>query len=423
MVNAHKLVQSQIRNAAKICKLNTNVEKIILEPKNKISLTFPVKIGNDTKIFHGYRIQHNNLLGPFKGGLRFHPDVHLEEVTALATWMTLKCAIQDLPYGGSKGGLVIDPKKYNNYDLQKISRAFTHVLHDYIGTNKDIPAPDVGTNSDIMDWMTDEYNKISCGNDMLRDVKSIFTGKSIPCGGSEGREEATGRGVAMCVKNWAQKNNIDLQGKTFLLQGFGNVGKHAAITLESFGMKMIGLGEIHGFLHNEMGIQTKDLIDHMNTDGSLDRFHVLGHSYLRANMISKEEFFSLKCDVIIPAALELEITESIAKNIECQLIVEGANGPLTEKADKILKERNIQVIPDILANSGGVLVSYYEWLQNKQNVKWSKPKVIGKLDEKMHDCFYKIEHLKEKYNCTMREASFIYSLQSLENTYKKKGIV
>ena len=423
MVNAFKMVQSQINNAAKLCRLNDNVKKIILEPKNKISFSFPVRLNTKTEVFHGYRIQHNNLLGPFKGGLRFHPDVNLEEVSALATWMTLKCALQDLPYGGGKGGLTINPSEYSEEELQQISRAFTHAVHDYIGPNKDIPAPDVGTNSQIMDWMTDEYNKISCGNDILRDVKSVFTGKSIPCGGSHGREEATGRGVAICVKEWAIQNQIDLEGKTYIIQGFGNVGKYAAKTMESFGMKLIAVGDHGGYVHNEDGISIDNLTDHVHDNGSIKGFWAPTQGYKIAESISADDFFKLKTNVIIPAALEMQIDEMRAKNIDCQLIVEGANGPTTEEADKVLKDKNITVIPDILANSGGVLVSYYEWLQNKQNMSWEKEDIIKKLDVKMGQCYNKIDQLSKKYNCTMRKASFIYSLQSLEKVYKNKGLL
>jgi glutamate dehydrogenase (NAD(P)+) len=422
MVNAFKMVQSQINNAAKICRLNNNINKVLLEPKNKISFSFPVKLDNKTEIFHGYRIQHNNILGPFKGGLRFHHDVNLEEVSALATWMTLKCALQDLPYGGGKGGLTINPSNYTEEDLQKISRAFTRALHEYIGPDKDIPAPDVGTNSQIMNWMTDEYNKINKGS-VAGDVKSVFTGKSIECGGSQGREEATGRGVAMCVKEWAIQNRISLEGKTYTIQGFGNVGKYAAKTMESFGMKLIAVGDHEAYIHNEEGIKIEDVENHIQTQGSLKGFWGPTKGYYEAEPISVDDFFKLKTDVLIPAALEMQIDETRAKNIDCQLIVEGANGPTTEEADKILKDKNITVIPDILANSGGVLVSYYEWLQNKQNMSWEKEDIIKKLDVRMAQCYNKIDYISKKYNCTMREASFIYSLQSLEKVYHTKGLI
>lgn len=415
MVSIFKSVQNQIKNAVRIGKMKPNFEKHILQPKNKILFSVPVTIDNKVEMFEGYRIQHNNWLGPYKGGLRFHPDVNMDEVSALATWMTLKCALQDIPYGGGKGGLTIKPQDYTEKELELISRSFSKQLCEFIGEDKDIPAPDVGTTSQIMDWMTDEYNN----NNKLKRELGVFTGKSIECGGSEGREEATGRGVAMTVKEWANQENIDLEGKTFIVQGFGNVGKFAAKTLESFGMKMIGVGDHGGYVHNEEGISVDSMIQHIEDVGSVKGFWGPSNGYLCADPITIDEFFSLKADVVVPAALESQITPERAQNMDCQLIVEGANGPTTSEADLVLKEKGIRVIPDILANSGGVLVSYYEWLQNKHSMKWEKQDVLDKLDYKMGHCYNKIDELSKKYNCTMREASFVYSLQSLEKIYVK----
>ena len=415
MVSIFKVVQNQIKNAVRIGKMNSNFERHVLQPKNKILFSVPVTLDNKVEMFEGYRIQHNNWLGPYKGGLRFHPDVNMDEVSALATWMTLKCALQDIPYGGGKGGLTIKPQDYSEEELELISRAFSKQLCEFIGEDKDIPAPDVGTNSQIMDWMTDEYNN----NNKLKREHGVFTGKSIECGGSEGREEATGRGVAMTVKEWAKQENIDLKGKTFIVQGFGNVGKFAAKTLESFGMKMIGVGDHGGYVHNEEGICVDSMIQHIEDVGSVKGFWGPTNGYLCGDPISIDEFFSLKTDVIVPAALDSQITVERAQKMDCQLIVEGANGPTTSEADLVLKEKGIRVIPDILANSGGVLVSYYEWLQNKQSMKWEKKDVLDKSDSKMRDCYNKIDKLSTKYNCTMREASYIYALQTLENIYMK----
>ena len=415
MTKIFKTVQTQIANAAKLCNLNKNVENILLKPKNRVLFSFPVEFSDGLKVLDGYRVQHNNVMGPFKGGLRFHPDVNLDEVDALATWMTMKCALQDLPYGGGKGGVAINPRDYTEEDLQKISRAFTHGLYDHIGTNKDIPAPDVGTTPQIMDWMMDEYNKIN----RTSNVKSVFTGKSIPCGGSQGRDEATGRGVAMCVKEWADQTNTNLEEKTFIIQGFGNVGKHAAFTLESFGMKMIGVGDHGGYVHKEEGFNVSDVDEHVKNQGSVKGLWGPTLGYHNGDSLTKQEFFALKTNVVIPAALEMQIDEEEAENMKCDIVVEGANGPVTEKGDEILNRRGITVVPDILANSGGVVVSYYEWLQNKQSMKWEKQDVLDKLDYKMRDCYNKIDELSKKYNCTMREASFVYSLQSLEKIYVK----
>ena len=286
--------------------------------------------------------------------------------------MTLKCALQDLPYGGGKGGLTINPSNYTQEELQQISRAFTHALHEYIGTDKDIPAPDVGTNSQIMDWMTDEYNKINKGNNN-GDVKSIFTGKSIECGGSQGREEATGRGVAICVKEWVLQNKLSLEGKTFTLQGFGNVGKYAAKVLESYGMILIAVGDHAAYIYNKEGIKVQHLEEHIANEGSLKGFWGPTNGYLTAEPISADDFFKVKTDVLIPAALEMQIDETRAKNIDCQLIVEGANGPTTEEGFRQnIKRQKYYGCSRYITNSGGVLVSYYEWLQNKQNMSWKK---------------------------------------------------
>jgi glutamate dehydrogenase (NAD(P)+) len=415
MVNIFKTVQSQIKTAVKIGKMSANFEKQVMQPKNKIMFSVPVMLNGTQHMFEGYRIQHNNWLGPYKGGLRFHPDVNMDEVSALATWMTMKCALQDIPYGGGKGGLTINPQDYTEKDLELISRSFARQICEFIGEDKDIPAPDVGTNSQIMDWMTDEYNK----NNRTKREQGVFTGKSIDCGGSEGREEATGRGVAMTVKEWARQENVDLRGKTFIIQGFGNVGKFAALTLESFGMKMIAVGDHGGYVYNGEGISVHAMIEHIQNVGSVKGFLGPSHGYKCGDPITIDEFFALKTDVIVPAALESQITGERAHNIDCQLIVEGANGPTTMEGDLILKSKKIPVIPDILANSGGVLVSYYEWLQNKHAMKWEKQDVLNKLDGKMTQCYDKIKQLSVKYNCTLREASFVYSLQSLEKIYNK----
>ena len=255
------IVINQIKKSAKILGTNSNTLKIIQKPKNMLSFNIPVKIDNKINVFTGYRIQHNNILGPYKGGLRFHPDISLDEATALATWMTFKCSLHNLPLGGGKGGLAIDPSKYNDEELEKISRAFSKKLYNYIGSNKDIPAPDLGTNSKIMDWMTDEYNKLG----VHRHDLGVFTGKSLNYGGSEGREKATGKGVAYSVKEWAKFNNFDLKNKTYILQGLGNVGLYASEELNSYGMKMIGVGDHTGYIKNTNGINTNNLINHVKS--------------------------------------------------------------------------------------------------------------------------------------------------------------
>ena len=408
-----QMIHQQINNISKFIQINDNVLQLISKPKQLISLNFPVKLKNgNIEILSGFRVQHNNILGPYKGGIRFHPDISLQESEALASWMTFKCALQNLPYGGGKGGLAIDPNNYDIEDLENISRAFSRKLYNYIGSNKDIPAPDLGTNAQIMDWMCDEYNKFG----VKRHDLGVFTGKSLNYGGSAGRHEATGRGVALSVLEWSKINNIDLNNKTFILQGVGNVGYHAAKILSSYGMTMIGIGDHTGYFRNINGLNTDDVLNYVDDNKSL--------KYYNDNLIiNKDEFFSTKCDVIIPAALELQILEKEANNINCKLIVEAANGPIDNTADNIFKHKNIDVIPDILANSGGVLVSYFEWLQNKTNEYLDEDDVNMKLEKNINKTFNNVYDISKQYNCTLREASYIKSIQKLENTYLSRGLV
>ena len=409
-----QMVDQQLNNAAVKCQLKQSVFDILKTPKNSIQVSFPVKLkdGNIT-VFTGYRVQHNDLLGPFKGGLRFHPSVSLHEAQALASWMTYKCALQDLPLGGGKGGVSIDTRKYCAQDMEAISRGFSRALMNYIGPNKDVPAPDVGTNSQIMDWMMDEYN--ICQGKGQNNIKSVFTGKSLWNGGSQGRTEATGRGVALSIKEWAKANEYSLEGKSFVLQGFGNVGSYTAEILCSYGMKMIGVADHTTAIKSETGFDIQALRDYAaSNSGTLV-------NYKDAIVIDKKELFEIKCNVMIPAALELQILETEAENMTCDLVVEAANGPVSAEADAIFKKRNIPVIPDILANSGGVVVSYFEWLQNKRDEYWDIETVRERLTDKMKNTFSKVNALAKEYDCTLREGSYIYSLKRLEKCYEMRG--
>lgn len=407
------IVSNQIIKAGKLLGTNKNILKIIQKPKNMLSFNIPVKLkNNNIEILTGYRIQHNNILGPYKGGIRYHPDISMDEASALATWMTFKCALHNLPLGGGKGGLAIDPSKYNEEDLENISRAFSRKLYNYIGSNKDIPAPDLGTNSKIIDWMTDEYNKIG----VQRHDVGVFTGKSLNYGGSEGREKATGKGVAYSVVEWAKYKNIDLKNKTFILQGLGNVGINAAEELNNYGMKMIGVGDHTGYLVDKKGIDINNLMEHIKKNKFID-------SYNDKFFIDKTSFFSTKCDVILPCALQMQILEKEAKNIDCKLIVEGANGPTDNIADEILKKKKIDIIPDIYANGGGVIVSYYEWLQNNMNHYYEEEEIYKKLKIKMEESFKKLHKTTEKYDCTFRDSSYIVALKKIEDTYKSRGLI
>ena len=415
MTNIISIVNNQIRKAASKISIDKNTLTVLSKPMNEIKVNFPVKINNEIKMFSGYRVQHNNYLGPFKGGLRYHPDVSMKEVNALAQWMTYKCCLQDLPFGGAKGGINIDVNDYNEKEIEKISRSFTSSLYPYIGSNKDIPAPDMNTNSKIIDCMTDEYNYISGNNNLTSNMRSVFTGKSIDFGGSHVREESTGRGVALMVKEWAKKHDYNLRGKNYIIQGFGNVGYHACDALNSYGMNLIAVGDHTCYLYSKEGFNIFNLKDHANKYKSLK-------DYDHGTEISKEDFFKTKCNIIIPSALQMQITKDVAETIECDLIVEGANGPIDNEGESILEQKNIEIIPDILANSGGVLVSYYEWLQNKRDEYWEEKDIRDKFDEKMAKTFRKIYSLSVHQNCSLRDACYIYALRKLENNYKRKSI-
>ncbi len=406
-------IQKQIKKATRNSNINSNLLKVLSKPENEIKINFPVKINGSMEIFSGYRVQHNNYLGPFKGGLRYHPSVSLDEVNALSQWMTYKCALQDIPFGGAKGGIKIDTSNYNEQDIEKITRGFTKALYPYIGSNKDIPAPDVNTNSKIMDWMTDEYNNISGNFNLTSNMRSVFTGKSIDFGGSYVREEATGRGVALIIREWSLKNNYNLKGKNYIVQGFGNVGYYTCELLNSYGMNLIAVGDHSGYIQSNEGFNIFNLKEYVDKNKTIN-----GYKY--GKKINKETFFKIDCDIIIPSAIELQITKDNASSINCDLIVEAANGPIDYDAEQILENKNIKIIPDILANSGGVLVSYYEWLQNKRDEYWSEKYIRDRFDEKICETFIKIYNLSIENKCSLRDASYNYALEKLQNNFIRK---
>lgn len=415
------LVKKQIHNAAKLCNLNQDVYTILSKPKNVIKLNFPVKLSEGTKVFTAYRSQHNDILGPYKGGLRFSKHVDEDEVIALSQWMTIKCALQDLPFGGGKGGVCLDINEYSSDELEKISKKFARRLSHYVGEYRDIPAPDMGTNSQTMDWMMDEYNRVNKSKMMSSNIKGVFTGKSIISGGSLGRDESTGRGVARMVAEWATENGEKLEGKSFIVQGFGNVGSYASQFLTSYGMNLIGIADHTGHYLNHKGFNVSELTNHVSKNGSLVN---LENDFKNEEIITvnKTDFFTQQCDVVIPAALELQIDKLEAENMKCKLIVEGANGPTTNEAEVILLDKNIELIPDILANSGGVSVSYYEWLQNNRHEYWDVEMVRNKLDARMAKAYHKVLKVSRDYNCDLRMASYIYALKRLEEAYLSRGL-
>ena len=415
MKNVLTLVDNTVKNVYRSFPiLNGNLLKYLAKPNNEIKVNFTVNLNNQLKNFTGYRVQHNNILGPYKGGLRFHPSVEMKEVNALSQWMTYKCSLQDIPFGGAKGGVSLDPNSYDEKDLEKISREFVKSISKYIGPDFDIPAPDIGTNSKVMDWMSDEYLKLNPNT-----LNNTFTGKSENNSGSIIRNQATGLGVAICIKKWAELNNINLNGKTYILQGLGNVGFHAATILSTYGMKLIGIGNISGYFYNEEGYDILDIQNYIDKYGE-----DLNNYCSKSSKMEKLDFFSIDCNIIVPAALELQITDKEAHNIKAQLIIEAANGPTDELAEQILIDKGITIIPDILANSGGVVCSYYEWLYNKQNKVINNEVLKNKLIDHISNKFQTIHSLmKETNNGSMRIICYYYALKKLENIYKSRGYI
>jgi glutamate dehydrogenase (NAD(P)+) len=411
MANLFELVIHQYSNAKSIINISEDIDAFLTHTKNEIIVHYPVRMDdNSVKIIKGYRVQHNNILGPFKGGIRISDDIYLDEIKALAFWMTLKCALQELPYGGAKGGIKIKPTTFSKNEMNKISKGYATTMYKYIGENRDIPAPDMGSNSQIMDWMTDAYQKKAQSHN-----NAVFTGKSIHCGGSEGREEATGYGVVECIKLWAKHNNIELDGKTYIIQGYGNVGSHTALLLNRLGLICIGVADHTRCIYSKDGFNVLSLKKHC-----LEHKTLLEYPF--GETIESENFFSTKCDIIIPAAKELVICKNVAETIDCLLMVEAANGPIDIEAESILKDKGVQIIPDIFANSGGVVVSYYEWLQNRRCEYWSKTEVLDKLSERMKRIFYKIIKLMREHNTTMRMACYILALNRLTECIDRKQV-
>lgn len=408
--NLFDLIQKQYNKALLVTPVSKETKVILSQPMNEIIVNIPVKLSSGEMInFKGYRVQHNNILGPFKGGLRFHQDVYLDECKALAFWMTLKCSLQNIPFGGAKGGIKFNPRDYSREDLKLISKEFSRRLVPYIGPDVDIPAPDMGTNDQVMDWMLDAYNELHRKRQF-----SVFTGKSVLCGGNRVRDAATGEGVYLCVSRWSELTGTDLKGKTYILQGFGNVGSHTARFLHKLGMVLVGVGDHTGYLKLDEGFNVFRLTDHVKENGSL-----LG--YPGGITATKEEFFSTKCDVVIPAALELQIDVDIANCLQCKLVVEAANGPTDFEADAILEERGIDLIPDILANSGGVIVSYQEWLQNKQNTVFSDEKVRKFLKTKITESFDKVWGVSNSLGVSRRTAAYYVALQNIDTVYNRRN--
>ncbi len=414
--NLFEIAMQQVEKAADVCNLDPGVRSILAQPKNELIINFPVRMDSgEWKMFKGYRVQHNNLLGPFKGGMRYHHEANLDEMKALAAWMTYKSALHDIPYGGGKGGVKVDPRKLSQSELQRLTRRFTHALGNNIGPEWDIPAPDVGTNGQTMVWMMDTYMNVAGYNDKNA-VRRVVTGKTISSGGSHGRSEATGLGAIFCIEEWAKDKEFSLDGCTFTVQGFGNVGSHVADLLTKRGAVLVGVGDHGGYIANSEGLNPHKLRQYMaKNNGSVAK-------YTGAKEITRTEFFGLECDILVPAALELEIGVEEAKSIKAKMICEGANGPTYPEAEAILLERGVDFIPDVLANSGGVVVSYFEWLQNKRSERWELEDVRGRLERRMKTTYQSVRQCAQQRNIDMRTAIYVIALERLQTTYAERGI-
>jgi glutamate dehydrogenase (NAD(P)+) len=411
----YRNVLRQFDKAADLMQLDADIRKILAMTNNEIVVHFPVKMDDGrVEMFTGYRVQHNNVLGPYKGGLRYHPAVDLDEVRALAAWMTWKAAIARLPYGGAKGGIQIDPTRHSSTEIERITRRFTYALGNNIGPEYDIPAPDVNTNAQIMAWMLDTYLTTVPPHDRQRSIH-VVTGKPLESGGSVGRDKATGQGIVFTIDNWARERQFSLKGATCVVQGFGNVGSWAARLLKPHGVKLVAVEDLTGAVANRQGIDAEELYLHARAQGGVAGF-------AGGTPIDHETFLGTGADIFIPAAMENQITAESAGLLNVRVVAEGANGPTDPEGDEILASRGIELIPDILCNAGGVVVSYFEWLQNKRSEFWDLAEVDMKLKHMMANAFESVGEKTRAYETDWRTGAYIVAISRLEAVYRERGI-
>lgn len=409
-LNPLQSAQKQIKSACDTLQLDPAVYELLREPKRVIEISIPVKMDDGTlKIFKGFRSVYNDAAGPAKGGIRFHIDVNRNEIMALSAWMAIKCSVVNIPFGGGKGGITVDPTTLSNNELERLSRGYIQGLYSYLGEKIDIPAPDVNTNGQIMAWMTDEYIKLTGNHSM-----GVITGKPVEWGGSQGRGIATGYGLSIIANEVSKKLGIDISKAKVSVQGFGNVGSYAAECLQALGAKVVAIAKRDFAIYNEAGLDVGELMAYnaKNRD-------VLG--FPNSQKISLDEFWKLNVEILVPAALENAITVEVAEKINAKLICEGANGPVGTAADEILDKRGIIVTPDILTNAGGVAVSYFEWVQNLHGYYWTEDEVLEKEKVAMLKSFDAIWNIKEQYNVSIRKASYMYSVKRIADLMKLRG--
>ncbi|MCA0150854.1 MULTISPECIES: Glu/Leu/Phe/Val dehydrogenase [Bacillaceae] len=410
-LNLFTSTQHVINDALSKLGYTEEMYELLKEPIRMLTVRIPVRMDDGSiKVFTGYRAQHNDAVGPTKGGVRFHPEVDEEEVKALSMWMSLKCGIVDLPYGGGKGGIICDPRTMSFTELEKLSRGYVRAISQIVGPTKDIPAPDVYTNSQIMAWMMDEYSRLR-----ENDSPGFITGKPIVLGGSQGREKATAQGVTICIEQAAKKRGIDIKGARVVIQGFGNAGSFLAKFMNDAGAKVIAISDAHGALHDPAGLDIDYLLDRRDSFGTV--------TTLFENTISNKELLELECDILVPAAISNQITEDNVYDIKASIVVEAANGPTTFEATRILSERGILLVPDVLASAGGVTVSYFEWVQNNQGYYWTEEEVNEKLYAKLVEAFNNVYETSQNRRVNMRLAAYMVGARKMAEASRFRGWV
>lgn len=413
MENLNVLTNTQLVIKDALTKLgySNDMYELLKEPLRVLTVRIPVRMDDGTtKVFTGYRAQHNDAIGPTKGGIRFHPDVTEDEVKALAIWMSLKCGIANLPYGGGKGGIICDPREMSFRELERLCRGYVRAISQIVGPTKDIPAPDVFTNSQSMAWMMDEYSRIR-----EFDAPGFITGKPLVLGGSYGRESATARGVAIAIQEAAKVKGLDLKNARVVVQGFGNAGGYLAKFMHDAGARVVGISDAYGGLYDEKGLDIEYLLDRRDSFGTVTKLY--------KNTISNDELLELDCDILVPAAIENQITARNAHNIKASIVVEAANGPTTIDGTKILSDRGILLVPDVVANAGGVIVSYFEWVQNNQGYYWTGEEVDKRLQEIMSHSFHAVYETARVRRIDMRLAAYMVGVRRMAEACQLRGWV
>lgn len=410
-LNVLQSTQSIVEQALTMLGHSSAMIELLKEPLRMLTVRIPIRMDDDSvHIFTGYRAQHNDAVGPTKGGVRFHPDVTEDEVKALSIWMSLKCGIVDLPYGVGKGGIICDPRNMSFRELERLSRGYVRAISQIVGPTKDIPAPDVMTNSQIMAWMMDEYSRIR-----EFDAPNFITGKPIVLGGSYGRETATAMGVTIMINQALLKKNLPLRNTRIIIQGFGNVGSYLAKFMHDAGAKVVGISDFYGAIYDEGGLDIDSLLERRDSFGTVTK--------LFTNTISNKELLERPCDILVPAAIENQITSDNAERIQASIVVEAANGPTTIEATKILTDRDVLIVPDVLANAGGVVVSYFEWVQNNQGYYWTEAEVQSKLQVVMEKSFNNVYNVHKLRNVDMRLAAYTVGVQRMAEASRYRGWV